>query len=84
MKTEKDQDKFLDKVIDFIDNVSDEDRVPFVSILVRTAVDFGSTNHLEAMGLLQTLLLDLHDDFNEEYKERRRREVANMPNVESK
>lgn len=84
MKTEKDQDKFLDKVIDFIEDIPDEDKVPFVSVLVRTAVDFGCTNHIESIGLLQALLLDLHADFNEEYKERRRAEAAKEQTEASK
>lgn len=74
--SQKKQDDFLDKVIDFIEELEEEEVAVFTSILIRTTIDYGTRNHLESVGLLQSIMLDIHDDFNEEIKDTIRRENA--------
>jgi hypothetical protein len=47
------QDKFLDKIIDFIKALPDEEKLPFASEAVFQIALWAGFNHIEMMGILE-------------------------------
>lgn len=64
--TKKEQDEFVDNMIEFIKGVPDEDRTSFTSELLFNAALFGGYNYYETIGLLHETIRDHEkamDDF---------------------
>ena len=71
--TEELQDKFLDDLWDFFEEVPNEDKFIFANQLIHVALECGCDSHIEKMGTLQCVILDKHDEFNEYLKEKRKK-----------
>lgn len=70
MKTERENNVFIDEVIDFFNELEEEEASLMAHSVINIALDFGTRNHYESLGFLTTIIFDRQKEIDEKVEKK--------------
>ena len=77
MKTEKETDAFIDVICDFFNELEEEEASLMAHSVINIALDFGTKNHYESLGMLTTIVFDRQKELDDEVKKELKKKKKN-------